>query len=613
MSTRQFEFPYGLKESPISLKQLRNAFSQNLIVLLGDKDTDENHKHLRKTQEAMAQGKHRFERGKNFFQSGKHEAARLNVPLNWKVKTVQGVGHSNSKMAKAAAKLLINTTPQTHNSAGISSQSNSYLLKTTWGQRDRYAKYSPENKRLGCWSVALAQILYFHRLTPEGTVSYLCTKKRYSIKESFGENKFSWGLFVDKFDDKNSTDSQNEVAKYIYCTSVAIQKDFGTDSYVLKKHAQRAAAIARYYGCETKLHDNNKYSLTQIKQIIKQEIDLRRPLMLHLRSLSTDLSDKDYHAVAVDGYRIRKDEFWIHINMGHKGSDNDWYDFSLPILKYNDNNYRKIITIKPNSLSSFRNNNGNSSKSKPRVAYTEKLNAPDLMQTDPVAQLPGGGKNYCAPVSISNSLMWLAENGFDNLTPKLNNRKKSQLELARILGAKDYMNSEDGTGMYGIFRGVSKYLKECDYEYSYLKCQTWRKHPKEFSSGVEVPNLDWIKEGLHGSSAVWLNCGWYKYHIKTKEYERIGGHWVTLVGYGVDENGKKNPNILIVHDPASRAGKEPAHEDVVVRRIKNGLLTGDKAGLPQNAKGYYKLGGGMHIKKSADVAILDGAVVLKLK
>jgi hypothetical protein len=108
MPTGRFEFPYGLKKSHISLKQFRNAFSQNLIVLLGDKDTDQNHKHLRKTKEALAQGKHRFERGKNFFQCAKRETARLNTPLNWKLQTVAGVGHSNSGMAKAATKLISN-------------------------------------------------------------------------------------------------------------------------------------------------------------------------------------------------------------------------------------------------------------------------------------------------------------------------------------------------------------------------------------------------------------------------------------------------------------------------------------------------------------------------
>jgi hypothetical protein len=508
------------------------------------------------------------------------------------------IGHSESEH------------PQTENHC----EKNSYLLKTTWGQRDRYAKYTPENKRLGCWSVALAQILYFHRLAPNGTVSYLCSKKGCSIKEKLGENKFSWGLFVDKFDDKTSPTSQNEVAKYIYCTSVAIQKDFGTGSYVLKKHAQRAAAIARYYGCETKLYDNKKYSLSRIKQIIKREINARRPLMLHLRALSADLSDKDYHAVAVDGYRIRKGKFWIHINMGHKGSDNGWYDFAQPILKYNDNNYRKIITIRPNSLSSFSNNNSDGSKSEYRIAYTEKLNTPDLLQTDPDGHLPNGGKDYCAPVSVSNSFIWLAENGFDNLAPKLKDRKKAQIELARTLGKKEYMNSaDDGTGMFGLFRGVSKYIKDKGYEHKYFKYQGWRNHPRELSFNVDIPKLNWLKKGLRGNSAVWLNVGWYKYNPKTNDYLRIGGHWVTLVGYGVDSHGKENSNILIIHDPSSRAGKDFSHEYVQVKLIKTGRLTGDKKGLPRSAKGYYKLRGGMHIKKTAGFAILDGAIVLKMK
>ena len=135
MPSGRFEFPYGLKKSRISLKQLRNAFSQNLIVLLGDKDTDENDKYLRKTKEAMAQGKHRFERGKNFFESAKRETSRLNTPLNWTLRTVAGVGHSNSGMAKAAAKLLSRTESQTDKSMANQQQSNSYLLKTTWGQR----------------------------------------------------------------------------------------------------------------------------------------------------------------------------------------------------------------------------------------------------------------------------------------------------------------------------------------------------------------------------------------------------------------------------------------------------------------------------------------------
>jgi len=107
MPTSKHKFPYGLKNSGISVKRLKKAFGQELIILLGDKDTDENHKYLRKTPEATAQGKHRFERGKKFYETAKHESAKLKIPLKWNLEIVNGVGHSNSKMAKAAAKLLL--------------------------------------------------------------------------------------------------------------------------------------------------------------------------------------------------------------------------------------------------------------------------------------------------------------------------------------------------------------------------------------------------------------------------------------------------------------------------------------------------------------------------
>jgi hypothetical protein len=51
-------------------------------------------------------------------------------------------------------------------------------------------------------------------------------------------------------------------------------------------------------------------------------------------------------------------------------------------------------------------------------SYTEKaLSTPDLYQGDRQARLPGGGRGYCAPVAVSNSLVWLMHNGFPSLLP----------------------------------------------------------------------------------------------------------------------------------------------------------------------------------------------------
>lgn len=249
------------------------------------------------------------------------------------------------------------------------------------------------------------------------------------------------------------------------------------------------------------------------------------------------------------------------------------------------------------------------------AVYIEKLDStPDLTQTDPNGRLPNGGKAHCGPVAVANSLAWLADKGFDNLAPGLPRREEAQFEIARLLGTKKYMNTnlKTGTGAGGLLEGVSRYIKDKGYDYRYLGYQGWRKHPRQFSSGAAVPELRWIKGGLKGDSAVWFNIGWYKYTSSSDEYVRIGGHWVTLAGYGVDQKGNEDPAIVIIHDPAPRAGKRPSHEYVRVKLIKSGLLTGQSYGLPCKAQGRYILADGMHVKRTADFAILDGAVVLKM-
>ncbi len=247
---------------------------------------------------------------------------------------------------------------------------------------------------------------------------------------------------------------------------------------------------------------------------------------------------------------------------------------------------------------------------------TEKIHSiPDLMQTDKKADFPGGGTEYCCLVAVGNSLMWLDSNGFPYLVENSGSLFDDEVKLVKLLGSKAYMNTSiiNGTGTTKLMRGIKKYVQSRGYEIEQLEYQGWRKHPKEIKTKFSVPRLNWIKEGILGNGAVWLNVGWYKYDSSKDKYMRIAGHWVTLVGYGKDENGRINTNILILHDPSPRAGKHFSNEYATVSKIRKGTLTGEWLGLPRSAVGYYRLGGGMHIKKQADVAIIDGVIALKLR
>ena len=96
---------------------------------------------------------------------------------------------------------------------------------------------------------------------------------------------------------------------------------------------------------------------------------------------------------------------------------------------------------------------------------------------------------------------------------------------------------------------------------------------------------------------------------------------MTLVGYGVDEDGKENPNILIVHDPAPRSGPGVSHDYVQIEEIKHGWITVNpntwaasvNTQLPIDATGYYKFGKGLAYNDIADVAILDGVIILEME
>ena len=99
--------PYGLANSPATERTLRQSLERNLTVLLGSRDNDPNHPQLRKTPQAMAQGRFRLERGENFFKQAGERCAALKCKFGWQIQIVPDAAHSNGQMAGAAAAVLM--------------------------------------------------------------------------------------------------------------------------------------------------------------------------------------------------------------------------------------------------------------------------------------------------------------------------------------------------------------------------------------------------------------------------------------------------------------------------------------------------------------------------
>lgn len=105
MPDRSVDFPYGIKNVPVDERSLQKAFAAPVTILLGGADTQRS-KILRKTSLADAQGMNRLDRGNRFFSMAKQQAEELGTAFNWQVEIVPGVGHNDTLMAGAAAKLI---------------------------------------------------------------------------------------------------------------------------------------------------------------------------------------------------------------------------------------------------------------------------------------------------------------------------------------------------------------------------------------------------------------------------------------------------------------------------------------------------------------------------
>jgi hypothetical protein len=236
---------------------------------------------------------------------------------------------------------------------------------------------------------------------------------------------------------------------------------------------------------------------------------------------------------------------------------------------------------------------------------------PDLTQTDPELNVAGGGDAWCGPTAMSNALMWLAEQGRESLAPPGSDSRERQLALVRTLGSSRYMATTPtgGTGPKSLLTGLHAYLRDTGWSYQRLQYQGWRSHPVRFTTHEKAPKIDFIAKALHDGGVAIVHAGWYtpaKYGGNF--HRRHGGHWLTVVGANVDENGKPSENTLVLHDPAPYSGSRPARHFVTVRKLEDGWLIAEDGPFP--AKGHSVLEGGMRIKVPGDIAVLDGAVAL---
>ena len=103
----QIPYPFGIKNMNVSAERLEWFLRLKGGVFLGDADNDPKHHSLPAMRKAKKQGRHRFERGTNFFNDLIKLGVEKNLPFRWRYQTVPDVAHNNAAMSLAASDFLL--------------------------------------------------------------------------------------------------------------------------------------------------------------------------------------------------------------------------------------------------------------------------------------------------------------------------------------------------------------------------------------------------------------------------------------------------------------------------------------------------------------------------
>ena len=268
----------------------------------------------------------------------------------------------------------------------------SYLIDTEWGQWGPYNSKCPMNnqpgrspfrERLGCWSVAIGQIINYHHeyynLQSEGINDYWCTTTWIDpqhIVNNLDEYDYDWNQMANILNGISSDAEEDNVSRLLFDTATIIQKDFGTGGYCTISTTDDLTDLINeliyHFPAVTAL---TEWDIDLTESEIKNEIDYGRPIMFY--SIGHDLSNGDIfgHAWIIDGYRYNdsggRSKFEVHFNYGWAGSNPDdlgdsWYYYygNFPTfdanMTFDETGYRRglLIRLVPTPPSVFGPSNG---------------------------------------------------------------------------------------------------------------------------------------------------------------------------------------------------------------------------------------------------------------
>ncbi len=225
---------------------------------------------------------------------------------------------------------------------------------------------------------------------------------------------------------------------------------------------------------------------------------------------------------------------------------------------------------------------------------------PDFSQTDRRLQLPGGGSHYCVPVATANVLVWLAEQrGYKNLLPVQGLTTIEKVaSVATELGSDSLMSTapKGGTNLQKFVDGLSAFIKKSGYRASIEAHSPWRfRNVSRNHKGA--PDMFKVRSEFARGAGVWISVGFFKEGNRPGDFQRIGGHMTTMAGFGVNESGATDRNVIILHDPDDGYRASVQRRYLHPERIRNASLVDNNGRRIARLDGFLDVSGAFNMRR----------------
>jgi len=184
-----------------------------------------------------------------------------------------------------------------------------------------------------------------------------------------------------------------------------------------------------------------------------------------------------------------------------------------------------------------------------------KADAPDFYQDRqlPTPPFPYPSGNYCGPTAAADGIVWLHDHGFGRLPDGNPGTQGQEHDLVMDLAAEMSTDvPDDGTYAQDALDGLAAYLNRPEH----YPGQSFAEGRGRDLDGAYPDQQDWDWTGqmlAQGDTCIITLGGlWFKWRMPPNpwpDWERLGGHYLFLVGYELPTTG-------YYHDPATGPAEE---------------------------------------------------------